>query len=205
VLFDTQRAARENRPVLNLEAARQGGAVVIFVLPPLLFQNAAPAIGQLIVNDLKAVTTTSRSTWKLFFDEFSVFSSVNVLNLLNMGRTFGLCGTLATQSLADFDAGAPELGSAFGRQVRASVNTVICHQVNDPDDAEVLAKFLGTSPDIELTARMQGEQFTGEASARAVRQFQIHPDDLKSLARGRAYVFNKNGTSALIAVRKSAI
>lgn len=206
VLFDTERAKREGRPVLNIEGARREGAVVYFVLPPLLFQNAAPAIGQLVINDLKAIATTSRSRWKLIFDEFSVFSTTNVLNLINMGRTFGVCGVLSTQSLADFDAGAPELGTAFGRQVRASINTVIVHQVNDPDDAENLARFLGTRPDIELTVRMQGEQFTGDASARAVRQFQIHPDELKALAKGRAYVFNKNnGTAALITVRKSAI
>ncbi|AHY52457.1 type IV secretory system conjugative DNA transfer family protein [Bradyrhizobium japonicum] len=206
LLFDTEKAKREGRPILDLETARREGAVVLFVLPPLLFQNAAPLIGQLIINDLKAVTTTSRSIWKLFFDEFSVFSTTNVLNLINMGRTFGVCGTLATQSLADFDAGAPQLGGSFGRQVRASVNTVICHQVGDPDDAELLARYLGTYPDIELTAQIQADRFTGDASARAVRQFRIHPDDLKFIPRGRAYVFNRNnGTAELIAVRKSSI
>lgn len=206
VLFDTERARREGRQVLNLAEARREGGVVYFVLPPLLFQNAAKVIGQLVINDLKAVTTSSRSIWRLFFDEFSVFSSVNVLNLINMGRTFGVCGVLSTQSLADFDAGAPELGSAFGRQVRASLNTFICFQTNDPDDAEVLGRWVGTVSGIELTAQMQGDRFTGAASARAARQFRVHPDDLKNLPKGRAYVFNKNNrTASLIAVRKGAI
>ncbi len=207
VLFDTERARREGRQVLNLADARREGAVVYFVLPPLMFQNAAKVIGQLVINDLKAVATSSRSIWKLFFDEFSVFSSANVLNLVNMGRTFGVCGVLSTQSLADFDAGAPELGSAFGRQVRASINTMICFQTNDPDDADVLGRWVGTIPDIELTAQLQGDTaFTGLASARATRQFRVHPDDLKNLPKGRAYVVNKNnGTAALIAVRKGAI
>lgn len=206
VLFDTERAQREGRKILNLETARRENAVVLFVLPPLLFQNAAPAIGSLVINDLKAVATTSRTTWKLVFDEFSVFSTSNVLNLINMGRTFGVCGILSTQSLADFDAGAPELGLAFGRQVRASVNTFICHQLNDPDDAEILARLVGTGSDIELTAQMAGDQFTGAGSARSVRQFQVHPDDLKYLGNGEAIVINKNsGSLARIAVRKSAI
>jgi len=205
-LFDTERAKREGRRILDIEAARREGAVAYFVLPPLLFQNAAPALGRLIINDLKAVATTSRSTWKLIFDEFSVFSTSNVLNLINMGRTFGVCGLLSTQSLADFDAGAPDGGAAFGRQVRASINTFVCHQINDPDDAETLARLLGTNPDIELTAQMQGERFTGDASARAVRQFMVHPDSLKHIPKGPAYVFNKNdGTTTLIAVRKSSI
>jgi len=66
--------------------------------------------------------------------------------------------------------------------------------------------LLGTNPDIELTAQMQGERFTGDASARAVRQFMVHPDSLKHIPKGRAYVFNKNdGTTTLIAVRKSSI
>lgn len=205
-LFDTQRAEREGRPILDLETARQEGAIVLFLLPPLLFQNSARILGQLIINDCKAVAVTTRSPWKLYMDEFSVFSASNVLNLINMGRTFGVCGTLATQSLADFDAGAPELLGAFGHQVLASVNTVICHQVNDPDDAETLARFLGTSPELELTAQMQGGVFTGQASARAVREFLIYPDQLKNIQKGRAYVINRNnGTSSLLAVRRSSI
>ena len=206
VLFDTQRAIREGRKVLNLETARRENAVVYFVLPPLLFQNAAPAIGQLVINDLKSVATTSRSPWMMLFDEFSVFSTINVLQLINMGRTFGVCAVLSTQSLADFDAGAPELGSAFGRQVRGSINTFIIHQVNDPDDAENLARIVGTSTDVELTAQMENEKFTGGASARSVRQFRVHPDDLKFLGTGEAIIINKNnGSVSRIAVRKSAI
>jgi hypothetical protein len=130
VLFDTVQAKKDGRPILNLEQARREGAVVYFLMPPLLFQKAAPKISQLIINDLKAVTATSRSTFKMFFDE-STFSTQAALNLVNMGRTFGVAATFSTQGLADFHAGAPELGEAFVRQVIASVNVYI-RQSNRP-------------------------------------------------------------------------
>ena len=130
----------------------------------------------------------------------------HLLNLINIGHTFGVCGTLATQSLAGFNAGAPELHRAFGHQVLGSVNAVICHQVNDPDDAETLARFFGTNPGLELTARMPGNVCAGQASARAVRGFQIHPDMLKNIPEGRAFIINRNNrTSALVAARRSKI
>lgn len=206
VLFDTVRAKAEGRKILNLEEARKEGAIVFFVLPPLLFQNAAKDIGHLVINDLKAVATKSRSIYKIFLDEFSVFASESVISLINQGRSFGLSCLLATQTMADMDAGAPELGSAFARQILGSVNLFLIHQLNEPDDAETLARVIGTTSNIELTGQVEGDKFTGTGSARQVREFVIHPDIFRSLSTGEAIVINKNKrTTTRIMVRKSKI
>ncbi len=125
-----------------------------------------------------------------------------------MGRMPGACGVLSTESLADIRLWRAELGSAFGRQVRASINTFICFQTNDPDDADTLSCWAGMRfKSIELTGSDAGRSaLPRQASARATRLPRAYPDDLKALPKGRAYVFNKNnGTEALIAVRKGAI
>jgi hypothetical protein len=160
-------------------------------MAPLLFQKAAQKISKPIIDDLKAVTATSRSPYKLYFDE-SLFTTPAALNLVNMGRLFGVAATFSSQTLADWEAGSGTPGDAFVKQFIASINAFIIHRVNEPDEAEKIARLIGTVSNVELTAQTEGERPTGAASARTVRGVAVHPDVLKTLARGEAMVVNKN-------------
>lgn len=205
-LFDTQRAEAEHIPIINLQKARDEKAVVYFCLPALVYPRRAAAFGKMVVNDLKYVTSTSRSPWRVVFDEFSIFAGPQVLNLLNQGRSYGLCVTLATQSIADIANGAENDGDVFVRQVFGSVNTYVIHRLNDAADCEKVAANTGTDNAITYTAQTIAGVGTGAASARRTREFLVHPDAIKTLDTGQAFVLNKNTSSnELITVRRGCI
>lgn len=204
--FDTTIAAANGKQILTLQAARSEGALVYFALPALQYPELAKTIGTLITNDIKANAASVRNKVLVVFDEFQIFSSENCLHLANMGRSLGICAVFSSISPSDLKRSVSQSGDAFLSQFAASINTFVIHQLNDPDDAEYLARIGGTYDQIQLTAQMLGEQPTGAASARAVQEFKAHPSDLKRARTGEAVVLNKNrGTVVRVKARLSEI
>lgn len=187
-LFDT----RSGRPVLNLRQAREEGAVVMVSLPPLRYEDAARSVGHLFISDLRATLTLSKKPWVIVLDELTSFSGPTVLNLVNQGRAYGARLVLGTQSFADLNRSVQSGGEAFADQILASVNSLVTHRLNSPNDAELAARITGTFLKEELTAQVVGQVETGVGSSRLTREFFVSPDDLKTSQTGEAYLVVKS-------------
>lgn len=224
-LFDVQRARRERRPILRLLQARRESAVVYIGLPALEYEKVAPKVGALACSSLKAILPAldrehealtdeplplEAKQFFIVFDEWGVFTGdgKHVLNVINQGRSFGGSCCLAAQTFADcLVDGSDQLL----RQIVGSTNTFIVHELTDPQDAEYAAGLFATQAAVEHTAQTVGGAPTGAASARATKQFVVHPDQIKNIGVGEAYYMNKNDKDRnsnksiirLIKVRKS--
>ncbi len=179
--------------VLTLDKALSENAIVYFCLQPLAFPAYAETLGKLIINDIKALAATLLQTEKrikLFtiFDEFSVFAGDQVINLINQGRGAGIHALLATQSLSDIVRRGDE---ALLGQVLNNCNNYIIQRQNNPDDAEVLANIIGTNSGFQVTSQVSDNGGTGTGSVRETREFIVHPDEIKRLGLGQAFVVNK--------------
>lgn len=188
-LFDT----RGGRPILTLPEARNSGAFVYFALPALVYPDLSRGLGQLIINDIRLTLASGRGPWLIVLDELSTYSGEMLLSLVNQGRGFDARVVLLGQSFADLEAVNHVDGKAFRNQILGSVNTVIVHRVNSPDDAELAAQIAGTYAKPELTAQTVGNKPTGAGSVRMTREFLIGPDRFKNLKRGQAFVLSKYG------------
>ena len=191
-LFDTAKARRDKNKIISLRRARQENAVVYFCLPTPKYPEFAALLGKLIINDIKATMTSAKTPWRIVLDEFSVFAGPQVLNLINMGRSYGISAILATQSYADIAQGAEKNGDKFLDQVLGSVNTFLTYRMNASNDCELAASLAGTLENVEYTAQTEGGSGTGAASARHARSFRIHPDVIRTLNVGQAIYVNKN-------------
>lgn len=188
-LFDT----RSGRPVLKLSEARQIGAFAYFALPALVYPDLSKNLGQLIINDIRSTLASAKGPWLIVLDELSTYSGEQVLSLVNQGRGFGARVVLLGQSFADLETVNHIDGKTFRNQILASVNTVIVHRLNSPDDAELAAQIAGTYAKPELTAQTVGSKPTGAGSVRMTREFLVGPDSFKNLERGEAFVLSKYG------------
>ena len=188
-LFDCQQGQ-----ILKLEKALQENAVVYFCLQPLAFPSYAECLGKLIINDIKHLASSqlaSNAKSKIFtiFDEFSVFAGDQIINLINQGRSAGIHAILSTQSLSDIEkvGGQPLVG-----QVVNNCNNYIIHRQNNPVDAEMLAKIIGTFDEFEVTAQLSVDQISGlTGSAKSIKQFLVHPDEIKRFKIGEAIIMIK--------------
>ena len=188
--------AEDDKPVLTLQDVVEQNGVAYFCLPALEFPSMAQTLGRLIINDLKATMAQQLSGGEkkkvyVVFDEFSVFAGVQVLNIINMGRSAGIHAVLATQSLSDLASSKRMNAEHFVNQVVGSCNNFILHRQNSPEDAAKLAELMGTRNTLEYTAQVNQTGPTQMGTVRRTRGFIAHPDEIKSLKTGEAFFYTK--------------
>ena len=152
--------------------------------------NSKKAIGKLFdANKEKA------EPQKTFFimDEINVYATTALTDLVNKSRSAGVTCVLATQSLSDLDFAC---GEAYKEQIIENCNNYIVMRQNSGVNAEKWANILGTRATMEVTYQLQQRGLetseTGFGSARRVREFLYHPDDIKTLQTGKGFFLSRD-------------
>ena len=174
----------------NVDTAIQCNEAVLFSLDSLRYPEQTKAIGRLIINDIKTAVSRHQNrkvgAVSIFFDEFNVFASHQVVDVINKSRSAGFEAVISFQSLSDIDK--LKDGQALRRQIIQNCNNLIVHKQNDSHDAEELSTLFGTRQTINETIQTDEGRSTGMRSMKGVREFNVHPDIIKVLNAGEAYV-----------------
>jgi type IV secretory pathway TraG/TraD family ATPase VirD4 len=126
-------------------------------------------------------------------DEINSYASPVLIDLVNKSRSADITCILATQSLSDLDFAVNE---AFKEQIIENCNNYIVMRQNSSVNAEHWANILGTRNSMEVTYQLQQNGFTtsetGLGSARRVREYFYHPDEIKTLQTGKGIYMSKD-------------
>ena len=112
---------------------------------------------------------------------------------------------LATQSLSDLDFAS---GEFFKEQIIENTNNYIVLRQNSATNAEKWANILGTRKNLDVTFQLTNREGrftedTGYGSARRVREFLYHPDEIKNFRTGNGiYMSKDSGTHSKIIINK---
>jgi type IV secretory pathway TraG/TraD family ATPase VirD4 len=183
---------------IDIYKALSENAIILFILNPLSYPELSPLLGRLILIDSKKAVSKmfkAKIADRLFFimDEINVYASPTLIDLINKSRSAGVTCIPATQSLADLEYIA---GEAFKNQIIENCNNYIIMRQNSAKSAEEWANIIGTKQTMEVTYQIeQSNQLsasTGKGSARLVREYKYHPDDIKSLKTGEAVYLSKD-------------
>ena len=182
---------------IDIYTAIQEKAVILFVLNPLLYPELSPLMGRMVLIDAKqAVSKCFNSNLErgfFLFDEISSYASPALIDLVNKSRSANITCILATQSLSDLDY---SVDSAFREQVIENCNNYLVLRQNSAVNAEAWANILGTRQTIDVTYQIEQQarntNTTGLGSARRVREFLYHPDDIKSLQAGEGFYLSRD-------------
>ncbi|MCM1114258.1 MAG: DUF853 family protein [Clostridium sp.] len=182
---------------IDIYTAIKENAVILFVLNPLLYPELSPLMGKLILIDAKKAVSkcfgTDLQRAFFIFDEINSYASTALIDLINKSRSANITCVLATQSLSDLDFAC---GDSFKEQVIENVNNYIVLRQNSAVNAEHWANILGTRATIEVTYQLEQQarntNTTGLGSARRVREFLYHPDDIKALKTGKGFYLSRD-------------
>lgn len=177
---------------IDIYEALREKAIIIFVLNPLLYPETSKAMGRLILIDSKkAVSKLFKDETRKFFifDEINVYASSALVDLINKSRSANVTCIPATQSLSDLE---DETGDKFKNQIIENCNNYIVLRQNSFKSAEDWAKTLGTRQSMEMTYQMNELGTTKKGSSRRVREFIVHPDDIKSQGVGEAVYMSRD-------------
>lgn len=188
---------KDDGEALDLLEAVLEKRVVLLSLSGLSYSSFTPALGAMIVEDLKsvaaAITQQGRDDYiYVVLDEFNLFAGEQVVNMINKSRSAGFCCVIATQELADLEiAGGEELVN----QIVGNTNVKIVHRQDVPDSAEYIAGVVGTHiiyrKSLNTEESLIGKRPTGEGTVSDEEVYVIHPNTLKMLGRGQAVVIRK--------------
>jgi hypothetical protein len=117
-------------------------------------------------------------------DEFSKLSDRPgaAVDLVERARSFNVAVVLIAQAWASL---GPD--DTIRNRLAGTVGTVIAHQLKQPDDVAALA---GTEWVLERTEQTQTLDHTGLGSQRAGNRYVVHPDDVRRLDQGEAFIIH---------------
>ena len=187
---------------IDIAQALHENAIILFILNPLTYPELSPAFGRLVLIDSKKAigklfdaNKEKSEPQQTFFimDEINVYATTALTDLVNKSRSAGVTCVLATQSLSDLDFAC---GEAYKEQIIENCNNYIVMRQNSGVNAEKWANILGTRATMEVTYQLQQRGLetseTGFGSARRVREFLYHPDDIKTLQTGKGFYLSRD-------------
>lgn len=194
---------------IDIYEAFKEKAIILFILNPLIYPEISPLFGRLILIDSKkAISKLFGSEQRTFFifDEINVYASSTLLDLVNKSRSANVTCILATQSLSDLDFAN---GEYFKEQIIENCNNYIVLRQNSAVNAEKWANILGTRKNLDVTFQITANndngltQDTGYGSARRVREFLYHPDEIKTFSLGKGvFMCKDNNTHTKVSIHK---
>lgn len=194
---------------IDIYTAIQEKAVILFVLNPLIYPELSPLFGKLLLIDAKQAISkcfTHRPQRTFYiFDEINTYASPTLIDLINKSRSANITAILATQSLSDLDYAVNE---SFKEQIIENTNNYLILRQNSAINSENWANILGTRTTMDVTYQLQqnsnfSTSDTGLGSARRVREFLYHPDEIKGLKTGKGIFMSKdNNLHCLLDIHK---
>jgi hypothetical protein len=197
---------------VDLYQAIQSGDIVVFSLDAASDRTVARQLGNLVLQDLRVIGARLqqerfRDTGRrvlVFVDEFSALGGSALLDFYTRARSAGIITGLATQASEDFRA----VSDQFDAAVRTSANVFILHRQKHGAAAE-WAESIGTTQGFQETLQVTEEAdplgttaaASGVGSLRVVDRFIVHPNELKTLPQGEAYILVGHPTTSQRRVR----
>lgn len=174
-------------PSINLDEALKENLIVYFQLPVMLSPFMGRASGKMILQCLQsAVANRHRGEdrdhkfYSVFLDDFSEYLYPGFVTILNKSRSANVGIVFAHQALGDIKT----MGDAIANSILTNANLKVFMRGNDPESAEYFSKVIGTVKSIKYTSRTKRgilqQEDTGDASAREVDEFIVHPNRFKN-------------------------
>ena len=203
VIVDTAAGDILDATGFTMEQAIRAGDIVCLSLDAAGAPQTARTIGTLAVQDLCATFgRLARNGWgknhmcPVILDEFSALGTPRVADLYARARSAGGAVLLATQDLdADLEAVSPQ----FAASVRTNANVWLVLRQTRGEAADAIARDIGSRLAWKETLQIEDDwdalggmhAASGVGSLREVDEFILHPNDIKSLPQGGAYLVVK--------------
>jgi hypothetical protein len=176
----------QTRGALNGGWAWEDTQAAYLLLDSLALREETSGLARFLFEDFAHYFTARKARGQfcvLIVDEFSALASnAGMAGRVEQARGFNTGLVLAPQVVAGM---GDETEAA---RILGSVETVICHRVNTPEEIITLA---GTRRVVEYSSHYGMEGATGEGSARVQHQYKVDPNHVRSLAPGVAFIISR--------------
>lgn len=176
----------QTRGMLNGDWAWEDTNAAYLLLDSLALREETSGLARFLFEDFAHYFTTRKDREQfcvLIVDEFSALAQgAGMAARIEQARGFHTGLVLAPQVVA----GMGDENEAA--RITGSVETVICHRVNTPEEIAMLA---GTRLRMEYSTHYGPQGSSGEGSARVQHQYKVDPNKVRGLSPGAAYIISR--------------
>jgi DNA-directed RNA polymerase subunit F len=188
----------QDENTLDLLKIIEEKAIVVFSVDGLKYSDYVRKLGRLLVQEIKVLSSYLNTEYRgkkvmAVFEEFAAYVTPDAVDIVNKAREAGLEALITLQGLCDVDVVSGELT----KQIINNCNTYIIMRMNESKNAEDISQTVGTYSDLEFTVQVETsfvnrKDIAQMGSMREVDRYLIHPNDIKNLGLGEAYICCKN-------------
>jgi len=190
----------QTRGALDGGWAWEDTGAAYLLLDSLALHEETASVARMLFEDFAHYFTTRKPPHQhavLIVDEFSALAQgAGMAARIEQARGFHTSLILAPQVVA----GMGEETEAA--RILGSVESVICHRVNTPEEIISLA---GTRKAPEYSTHYATEGATGQGSARIQHQYKIDPNKVRQLPPGHAYLINQGKAMKIQVLQAPAV
>ena len=190
----------QTRGALDGDWAWEDTSAAYLLLDSLALREETAGLARMLFEDFAHYFTARKPRDRfavLIVDEFSSLAQgAGMAGRIEQARGFNTSLILAPQVVAGM---GDEQEAA---RILGSVETVICHRVNTPE--EIIA-FAGTRKTMEYSTHYATEGATGDGSARIQHQFKVDPNQVRALPPGAAYVISRGRAMKVAVLQAPAV
>lgn len=175
----------QTRGTLDGTWAWEDTSAAYLLLDSLALKEETAGLSRLLFEDFAHYFTTRKPRQQpcmLIVDEFSALAGTGMATRVEQARGFNTALILAPQVTAGM--GDP----TEAERIIGSVETVICHRVNTP---EQIINLAGTRRAVEHSTHYAPGGPTGEGSLRIQHQYKIDPNKVRALTPGAVYIISR--------------
>ncbi len=180
-------------PQLDLAASLASPGVTYISLPALAVSQDTALMARVLIQDLKQASFERLQhpgtvPAMLVLDEFAALDDPAQINdLLRQAREARVSTVVSTQQLPD-----PRTAHAL-RSALLGAGVLIAHRIG-PDDAEAVARVIGTQRGVQVTRTFGDDGEAARRSVRAIDRDTVDPNVMKRLGTGEAVVLSIVGS-----------
>ena len=175
----------QTRGALDGQWAWEDTNAAYLLLDSLALKEETAGLSRLLFEDFAHYFTARKPRQQfcvLIVDEFSALAGTGMAARVEQARGFNTGLILAPQVTAGM--GDP----TEAERITGSVETVICHRVNTP---EQIINLAGTRRTVEHSTHYATDGPTGDGSLRIQHQYKIDPNKVRALPPGHVYIINR--------------
>ena len=153
-------------------------------------------IGKLLLQEVTLLSGLRKSyphlvkdsrPYSVYVDEFDAFATEAFGMFLNKGRSSNLMIHMAHQTIGDLE----RVSNEFAKVVVGNCDIHAIFRMNHPDEADFMARFIGTKTVTKQTTQADAGISTGRSSNRETEEYIVHPNRIKNLKIGECVLSMK--------------
>lgn len=182
------RLFEDRGDALSITDIREKGHCLYVSLPALAYNELAQAIAKIFISEImnhsfKAMNKDHNyKNLSVYIDEAGDFLFEDFKSLPAQCREAGVNLTIATQTISDLQA----VSVNFLNQIKTYAGNFWIFKVPDPENAEKMARYLGTKTTVKETKQVMDGAESGRGSEREKESFIVHTNILKNLPKYKA-------------------